>query len=97
MGSDNFVAEMQSKIDPNKNFMNIPQSQYSAQSHSLEYYEKQSINRNQCIKMAYDSGGFSLAEIALHFGLHYSRVSRIIKKLRLGNEKTLTAMAKGKP
>jgi DNA-directed RNA polymerase specialized sigma54-like protein len=33
--------------------------------------------------MAYDSGGFSLAEIANYFGLHYSRISRIVKSQQL--------------
>ena len=30
--------------------------------------------------LAYASGGYSLKEIGDHFGLHYSRVSRILKK-----------------
>jgi hypothetical protein len=34
--------------------------------------------------MAYNSGGFSMAEIGNFFGLDYSRVSRIVKYRRLG-------------
>jgi putative transposase len=86
IGSDNFVKSMQAKIDPKQNLSNFPKSQYSVQPHSLKHFEQQSINRNECIIMAYDSGGFSMAEIGSHFGLHYSRVSRIIKNNRLEME-----------
>lgn len=32
-----------------------------------------------CISVRYNSVGFSIAEIDSYFGLHYSRVSRIVK------------------
>ncbi len=32
--------------------------------------------------MAYDSGGYGMKEIGEHFGLHYSRVSRIVSGQR---------------
>lgn len=89
MGSDDFVKNMQAKIDQKQNLSNFPKSQYSVQPHSLQYYEQQSINRNECIIMAYGSGGYSMAEIGNHFGLHYSRVSRIIKNHRLKIDKSI--------
>ena len=79
LGSSHFVIEMQSKIDLKQNLNNFPKPQYSAQRHSLEYFEEQSSNRDEGIIMAYNSGGFSMSEIGTYFGLHYSRVSRIIK------------------
>lgn len=45
----------------------------------LSEYELKTPNRNECIKLAYASGQFSLAEIGAYFGLHYSWVSRIVK------------------
>ena len=83
LGSDHFVKDMQSKINPQKNLNNFPKPQYLVQPHSLQHFEQQSINRDEGIIMAYNSGGFSMAEIGKHFSLHYSRVSRIIKKNRL--------------
>ncbi len=83
LGSDHFVQDMQSKIDPKQNLTNFPKHQYLVQPYSLQYFEQQSINRDECIIMAYNSGGFSMAEIGNHFGLHYSRVSRILKNNRL--------------
>jgi putative transposase len=37
---------------------------------------------------AYASGGYSLKEIGDYFSLHYSRVSRLVKKCRLARDKT---------
>ena len=70
---------MQNKIDPQKNLIDIPKTQYTPDRQTLIEYEKKSKDRNDCIKLAYASGQFSLAEIGQHFDLHYSRVSRIIK------------------
>jgi putative transposase len=82
LGSDDFVKVMQAKIDSKKNLNNFPKPQYLEQSLSLQYYEQQAINRDECIVMAYNSGGFSMAEIGNYFGLHYSRISRIVKNRR---------------
>ena len=73
---------MKNLIDLNQNLMDIPKSQYTPESCSLQKYEQVSENRNTCIKIAYDSGRFSMSEIGKHFGLHYSAVSQILKKLR---------------
>ncbi|MEW6038893.1 MAG: helix-turn-helix domain-containing protein, partial [Pseudomonadota bacterium] len=40
----------------------------------------QNHERDVAIFLAYASGGYSLKEIGDHFGLHYSWVSRILKK-----------------
>jgi putative transposase len=74
---------MQAKIDPKQNLSNFPKSQYLVQPQSLQYDEQQSINRDECIAQAYNSGGFSMAETGNYFALHYSRVSRIVKNRRL--------------
>lgn len=47
----------------------------------LEYYAKVASDRDDAISAAYRSGGYSMKSIGDHFGLHYSMVSRIIKKL----------------
>lgn len=38
--------------------------------------------------MAYASGGYGMKRIGEHFGLHYSRVSRIINEWDKANGKT---------
>jgi DNA-binding CsgD family transcriptional regulator len=44
-----------------------------------------SKNRNEAIVKAYRSGGYSLKEVGLFFGLHYATVSKIV-----GNAKSKT-------
>jgi hypothetical protein len=44
--------------------------------------------RDEAIFQAYANGGYRLQEIGDHFGLHYSRVSRIVKQQRLAKDKT---------
>ena len=83
LGSDDFVDNMQNRIDLEKNLINIPKSQYTPKGLTLAEYETKSSDRNECIRLAYSSGQFSLAEIGDYFRLHYSRVSRIIKKQSL--------------
>ncbi|KTD75196.1 transposase [Legionella waltersii] len=78
LGSANFVNEMQKKVELEKKFTYIPQPHYMPVKCSLHEYEKKSSNRNDCIRLAYASGQFSLAEIGEYFGLHYSWISRIV-------------------
>jgi putative transposase len=40
------------------------------------------MSRNEAIKLSYESGGYSMKEIGAHYNLHYSRVSRIIKRAK---------------
>jgi putative transposase len=44
--------------------------------------------RDEAVFDAYASGGYRLKEIRDHFGLHYSRVSHIVKQQRLTKNKT---------
>ncbi|MCP4375622.1 MAG: helix-turn-helix domain-containing protein [bacterium] len=37
---------------------------------------------HEAMVSAYKSGGYTLKEIADHYGLHYSTVSRIVKRMR---------------
>jgi REP element-mobilizing transposase RayT len=80
LGSDDFVDEVQKKIEQGKKLTYIPQSHYMPVKHLINEFAKKSYNRNECIRLAYATGQFSLAEIGEYFGLHYSWVSRIVKK-----------------
>lgn len=79
LGSEQFVEEMQSLIDGNKDLSEVPSSQRRLMPKTLEQYEALSRDRNSGISQAYQSGGYTLKEIGDHFGLHYSTVSGIVK------------------
>ncbi len=79
LGGEEFVIELQNLIDGDKTLTEIPISQRRPKPLSLKSYEAIASNRNEALCASYNSGGYTLKEIGDHFGLHYSRVSRIIK------------------
>jgi hypothetical protein len=78
LGSDQFIAKAQSGINPLQDFDAIPSLQYSSKALPISDYENRSTSRDDAIKLAYASGSYSMKELGHYFGLHYSRVSRII-------------------
>lgn len=69
------------KIDLQKDLIDIPKNQYTPEIYTIQEFAQKIPDRDECIRMAYASGQFTLAEIGGYFGLHYSRVSRIIKMI----------------
>jgi putative transposase len=82
LGSDQFVSAMQAKIETDQELSEIPLSQRRPMPKPLGWYEKSGATRDDAVKLAYASGGYSMKEIGDYFGLHYSRVSRIIAKAK---------------
>jgi DNA-binding MarR family transcriptional regulator len=72
---------MLKKIDPQINLVDIPKAQNEAVEETLEEIEQKASTRNERIQVAYNSSQSSLKEIGDYFGLHYSSVSKIVKKL----------------
>jgi len=79
LGDEEYVRQILSDIDQNKDLSEIPKSQRKEKAKELAWYEKQAMSRNEAIKLSYESGGYSMKEIGAYYKLHYSRVSRIIK------------------
>ncbi len=52
----------------------------------LSYFSAAFDDRVTAIARAYASGGYSMKEIGKHFGLHYSYISRIIKRVEEAKE-----------
>lgn len=82
LGNQDFVTRMQGLIDGNKELSEIPITQRRAKPLAIEEYQKRGDDRNHAILMAYMSGGYTQKELGRYFGLHYSRVSRIIGKAK---------------
>ena len=80
LGSDAFIDEMQSQIDPLADLSETPAAQRRQAPKSLSEYVLLSLDRDSAIVKAYESGGYTMKAIGDHFGLHYSRISRIIAK-----------------
>lgn len=80
LGDDIFIEDMQRQISVETNLDEIPRPQKRQSPKPIETYKDMMNSRNEAIISAYNSGGFSMTEIAAYFGIHYSSVSKIIKK-----------------
>lgn len=82
LGTDAFVEEMQAKFADKRDLSEVPSLQRRSVPKPIAYYEGLYRDRDRAIAEAYASGGYGLKEIGAHFGLHYSRVSRIVRATR---------------
>ncbi len=78
LGSEQFVTRAQSNINSSQDFSEFPSPQYKSIVSSINEYEQRSVSRDDAIKVAYASGGYNMQDLGNYFGLHYSRISRII-------------------
>lgn len=88
LGSDKFVEEMQAFIDPDQVLDEIPLNQKRKAAKLIGEYQRESANRDEAISRAYRSGGYKMVELADHFGLHDSSVSKIIRRMENSRFKT---------
>jgi len=88
LGSEKYVEDIWTKIDTGKDLSEIPKSQRRVIPEPLIYYRKHAISRNEAIINAYASGGYNMKVIGDYFGLHYSRVSRLITNATKAKNKT---------
>ena len=79
LGSAGFVKKMQAQIEKKPALDEIPRAQRRALTQSLADFERR-YDRNEAIAHAYLSGQHTMASIAVHFGVHYTTVSRLVKR-----------------
>lgn len=88
LGTEQFVEEMQCKMNLDQELSEIPAAQRRKSPKPLDYYKKKYQERNHAITMAYHSGGYSMKEVGEYFGVHYSSVSKIVKQVENSQFKT---------
>jgi REP element-mobilizing transposase RayT len=79
LGSDDFVASMERLIPSDCDLLEVPQAKARPVAQPLAYYATAHRERDRAIAAAYASGAYSMRQIGDYFGMHPSRVSRIIK------------------
>ena len=80
LGNDEFVSEMQAKIEKVQDDWSIPKKQKRAVAKSLKEIDSQSVDRNTAIITAYATGAYSQREIGQYFNLHPSTVGVIVRR-----------------
>jgi putative transposase len=81
LGPAGFVAEMKRRIDEGDDLTEVPRAQRRAPARTLEQYAAEAPDRYEAMLAAWRSGDHTQQAIARHFCLHYSTVSRILKRL----------------
>jgi len=79
LGSDGFVERMMRKVPRGRDLREVPQSKARPRAKPLAAYVRAHPQRDRAIAEAYASGGYTMQEIGDYFGLHYSRVSKIVR------------------
>ena len=80
LGSDAFLDEMQKKVNQLENLEEVPTKQRRAPPKPMTQFDEQATSRDEAISAIYASQHYTLKEIGQFYGLHYSRVSRIVAK-----------------
>ena len=91
LGSEVFVETMLRRIPKDRDLRELPQARQRPPAKSLADYVRENPERNDSIVAAYRSGGYTLRDIGDFFGLHYSRISKIVRAADAARHK-----AKGK-
>lgn len=79
LGEDSFVEEVMQTVRKNADLSEVPRVQRIPRQ-SLDSYEREAGDSSLAMLLAYKSGAYSLKDIARHFGVHYSTVSRRIRR-----------------
>ena len=79
LGNDEFVEDMQCKLDPEQSLKDIPRIQKQAPIKPLSYFEERFSVRDEAMYRAYISGSYTLSEVGKWFGVSYATVSRVVK------------------
>ena len=88
LGSDTFIDAMRSKVSFSKDLREIPQARARPVAKPISAYALDYTDRDSAIAAAYASGGHTLKDIGDYFGLHYSRISKIVRQAERAKGKT---------
>jgi putative transposase len=80
LGDDNFVEQMRSKLGERDENVNIPRVQQRGAVPKLSAIRREYKNRDDAIRIAYESGAYSYQQIAKEFEVHFTTVGRIVRQ-----------------
>jgi len=81
LGDDAFVARMQAQTE-HIDEINVPRAQRKPPAPPLAAIAAAHDDRNRAILAAYQTGEYSYAQIAEHFGVHCTTVGRVVRDAR---------------
>lgn len=84
LGSDAFIEQMQQMITDRATIAEIPRAQRRPLARPLADYRDTITDARAAMAAAYATGDYTMQEIATFFGVHYSTVSRAVKRTEQG-------------
>jgi len=84
LGSDQFVDDMLSQLDPEQSLLDIPKPQKLQSPKPLAYYKDKYEDESEAMVIAYLSGHYTLSEVGEQFQVSHSTVSRAVKAYETG-------------
>ncbi len=81
LGSEAFICQAQKRPRATQDLSEVPRVHRRSPQKPLTWYVQTSRNSYRGIAHAYASGGYTLKEIGEYFAVHYSRVSRVAKRV----------------
>lgn len=85
LGSEAFVERHCAASRPPERLREVPRAQRRAAARPLADFDRRYPDRREAMARAFQTGVYSMQEIADYFGVHYSTVSRAVRRLETGN------------
>ena len=82
LGDQKFIDNMQQHIGEKVKDLQIPKIQKRPIAKAIQEYERLSNSRDEAIIKAYASGAYSYQELGDYFGLHFTRIGKIVRMNR---------------
>ena len=80
LGDDHFVDQMQARLQEPEALVEVPQVQRRPSAQPLSAYDSAYSDAYTAMVAAYRSGGYTMKAVADYFGVHYSTVSRAVRR-----------------
>ncbi len=80
LGNDHFVDQMQARLQTPEALEEVPQVQRRRSPQPLQGYARAHPDKHTAMVAAYRSGGYTMKAVADYFGVHYSTVSRAVRR-----------------
>ena len=78
LGDEQFAAALQDRLDTDVDLSEVPRPQHRPAALPITYYANHAGSLQEAMEQAYDTGQYTLRQIADYFGVHYSTVSRAV-------------------
>jgi hypothetical protein len=78
LGDEQFAAAMQDQLGSDVDLSEVPRPQHRPAAKPIAHYAAHAGSLQEAMAQTYDTGQYTLRQIADYFGVHYSTVSRAV-------------------